>query len=365
MSTHLSNSPSPESSKPTCLEWHDEPSGRQDGQAGRPAELNWGPPSSGSGDRDGAARAILLGQSLAVCRLRSQAQRIAPYFRKALVRGEGGSGKRLVAQALHEMSPAAGPFVVCGAASLAEALAHSSSAPEVSSLLDSARGGTLFVQEISNVPYGLQAGLQRFLREQGGGLSVAYEQPRTAPPPAGLRGVRIIASSVRDLRMMSSVGQFRPDLYAQLSAVELCAPALRQRTDDLPMLAEWVLGRVSRRTGLPQKVLSDEAVSELGTRPWANNLRELETVVTHAAALAEGSVIQLRHLAPSAKIAVKATPEQTAKNRAERLQDVIHEHVVQVLTRCGGNKLRAAEVLGISRSTLYRMLDAGPGGSVA
>ncbi|GAC1421765.1 MAG: hypothetical protein NVSMB62_17020 [Acidobacteriaceae bacterium] len=318
-----------------------------------------------SDESDGAARAILLGESLAVRRLRSQVERIAPYFRKALVRGDAGSGKRLIAELLHTMSPAAGPFVTCRAASLAEVLAQNASAPEVATLLDSARGGTLYVEEIGEVPYGLQTGLLRFFAEQSGGLSLRLESAQAAAPTRAQRGVRVISGTARDLRTMCSIGQFRPDLYAQISVVELFAPALRQRAEDLPLLAEWSLERLSRRTGLPQKVLSSAALSELSGRVWSNNLRELETVVTHAAALAEGPVIELWHLAPPAKGPLEAAPRQVVSGSAERLQDVIHEHVVQVLTRCGGNKLRAAELLGISRSTLYRMLDAGAGSSIA
>lgn len=301
-------------------------------------------PTGGNGED--AFRAILLGESLVVRRLRAQVERIAPYFRKALVRGESGSGKRLVAQALHAMSRCDGAFVVCKARSLAQTLAEDFSAPEITALLDSARGGTLYLEEISDVPYALQSGLLRIFAEPTAGKS---------------GGMRIIAATCRDLRTMASVGQFRQDLYAELSVIELSAPSLSQRAEDLPILADWILARVSRRTGFCAKVLSASATAELLTRGWMNNLRGLEQVVTHAAALADGHVIEPGHLAPSAEAPAAAALEPPARARSERLQDVIHEHVVDVLTRCAGNKLRAAEMLGISRSTLYRMLEAGPG----
>ena len=353
MSIHCSPSPASESLQRTYIDWQEQ----------RAETVPLSQSACASDDSD-AARAILLGASLATRRLRSQVERIAPYFRKALVRGDGGAGKRLVAEALHAMSPAAGPFVTCRAASLAEVLGQDPSAPEAATLLDSVRGGTLYLEEIGDVPYGLQTGLVRLLAEQGSG-QLRIDPPQASAAGRPPRGVRVIAGTARDLRTMSSIGQFRTDLYAQISVVELVAPALRQRAEDLPMLAEWSLGRLSRRTGLTQKVLSSAALAELAGRPWSNNLRELETVVTHAAALAEGSVIELWHLAPPVKVAVEPPSRPVANASAERLQDVIHDHVVQVLTRCGGNKLRAAELLGISRSTLYRMLDAGPGGSVA
>jgi len=316
-------------------------------------------PLSESQDEDGVRTvasgpdrpdSILLGESLSIRRLRSQVQRIAPYFRTALIRGEIGCGKRDVGRAIHALSAGAdGPFIVANATSLAEALTTESSSPLAASLLDSASGGTLYLDGIGELPFALQAGLFRFIR--------TCEERRAAAYDGGLPRLdtRILTASHRDLRTLSAIGQFRQDLYARLSAVEIFIPPLRQRVEDIPLLAEWLLHRLANRTGEAPKTLAEATTVQLEGRLWPNNVRELDRVLSQAAGLAEGPTIEPRHLLslvePAAHLAAAPAP------RLERLQDVIQQHVLEVLTRCGGNKLRAAELLGISRSTLYRMLD--------
>jgi len=303
-------------------------------------------------ERDGT---ILLGDSVAIRRLRSQIQRIAPYFRTALIRGEIGAGKQLVARAIHSLSPGAdGPFVSCEVSALAHALTPSTAqqscggvTPVGAALLESAQGGTLYLGEIGELPFPLQGPLLRFLR------SFAERRGETRRWE-----LRIIAATHRDLRTMSAIGQFHHELYARLSAVEIFVPPLRQRVEDIPMLAAWLLRRLAEQTGERAKMLAEATLGQLQDRVWPNNLRELERVVAQAAALAEGPVIEARHLLALVEpershIAAAASPQ-----KIERLQDVIQQHVLEVLTRCAGNKLRAAELLGISRSTLYRMLES-------
>jgi DNA-binding NtrC family response regulator len=169
--------------------------------------------------------------------------------------------------------------------------------------------------------------------------------------------LRIIAATHRDLRTMSAIGQFHHELYARLSAVEVFVPPLRQRVEDIPILAAWLLRRLADRTGESAKTLAEETLAKLRGRLWPNNIRELERVVAQAAALAEGPIIEPRHLLVLVEPA-NGPAVAPAMGRLDRLQDVIHRHVIEVLTRCAGNKLRAAELLGISRSTLYRMLES-------
>jgi DNA-binding NtrC family response regulator len=308
---------------------------------------------------------VLLGESLAIRRLRSQVQRIAPYFRTALIRGETGSGKQLVARAIHALSPGPdGPFIAANASALAESIAkgepiRSASSPTAASLLNSANGGTLYLDSVGELSFTLQAALFRFIR--------ACEERRNVPQPAGRSefrrtepariDTRILASTDRDLRVLAAIGQFRQDLYARLSAVEILVPPLRQRVEDIPVLAAWLLRRIADETGQAPKLLAKSTLVQLQERLWPNNLRELERVIAQAAALAEGAVVEPRHLLALVEPASAASPRPPAIH-IERLHDVIQQHVLDVLTRCGGNKLRAAELLGISRSTLYRMLDA-------
>jgi DNA-binding NtrC family response regulator len=297
---------------------------------------------------------VFLGESVAVRRLRSQMQRIAPYFRTALIRGEIGSGKEIVARELHAKSPAVnGPFIVAHAGELAGAL------------LESARGGTLYLGGVGELSFSLQDGLSRFLHaldEQRAGAvpsSPPHLNVRRQDREAQWRGPRILASSDRDLRTLSAVGQFRQDLYARLAAVEILVPPLRQRLEDIPSLAAWLLRRLAEESGQPPKVLATATVTQLQEQVWPGNLRELERVVTQAAALAEGGVIEPRHLLAPVEPGF-ANPLASQEFKMEPLHDVMMRHVLDVLTGCRGNKVRAAEVLGISRSTLYRMLGARP-----
>ena len=134
-------------------------------------------------------------------------------------------------------------------------------------------------------------------------------------------------------------------------------PPLRQRVEDIPLLAQWLLRRTADAAGQAPKMLAEDTEFRLQEHLWPNNLRELERVVCQAAALAEGAVIEPRHLLAVVEPAF-GKPTGIPARRPTRLHDVIQQHVLEVLTRCGGNKLRAAELLGISRSTLYRMLEA-------
>ncbi len=302
---------------------------------------------------------VLLGESAAICRMRSQIQRIAPYYRTALIRGEAGSGKQFVARAIHALSPAAdGPFVVANAATIAESFANAetSRSPSADALPESAHGGTLYLGSVGELSFALQAALFRFIRtcEERRPASQSSSRNDFRRPASRRPDIRILASSDRDLRTLSSIGQFRQDLYARLSAVEILVPPLRQRVEDIAILAAWLLRRVAEQSNQPPKLLAESTVSQLQNRLWPANLRELERVLIQAAALAEGNFIEPRHL-----LALVESPSSSSPTiRIERLQDVIQRHVLDVLSRCGGNKLRAAELLGISRSTLYRMLDA-------
>jgi DNA-binding NtrC family response regulator len=302
---------------------------------------------------------FLLGDSAAIRQLRSQIQRVAPHLRTALIRGEAGTRKQFVARAIHTYSSdAEGPFVVCDASALAESIAgiSRSTAPHTAAagpLLESAHGGTLYLGGTGILSPANQSTLFHFIRS-------CEERRATSAQSSTLRrpGTRILAASDRDLRTLAAAGQFRQDLYARLSVVEIFVPPLRQRTEDIPILAAWLLRSVSERTGQPCKMLAESTLAQLQARAWPNNLRELDHVLAQAASLAEGDIIEPRHLLALVEPACTGSATPFAAT-VQRLDDVIQQHVVEVLTRCSGNKLRAAELLGISRSTLYRMLEAG------
>jgi DNA-binding NtrC family response regulator len=312
-----------------------------------------------------ASRPALLGDSVAVRHLRSQIQRIAPYFRIAIIRGESGTGKQVIARAIHARSVGAqGPFIIAEAASFADSLDAATLPRSAGSLLDAADGGTLYLKHVSDLSAVQQDSLMRFFRNR-------WERRET--PSAKARGkferrqsdrgnarncrLRILAASDRDLRTLAAVGHFRQDLYAQLAAVEIVVPPLRERLDDIPVLATWLLRWLGEQTGQSSKHFSEKALEHLRERRWPKNLRELEEVVAEASVLTHGSLIEPQHLQALGEPATIA-PTPASPPRIERLSEVVQRHVLDVLTRCGGNKLRTAELLGISRSTLYRMLDS-------
>ncbi|SNS77111.1 regulatory protein, Fis family [Granulicella rosea] len=292
----------------------------------------------------------LLGDGLAVQRLRSQLQRLAPYFRTALLIGERGTGREAAARRLHSLSPvAAGPFVLC------PALEWMSAGDEYKDLMESAQRGTLFIQEIERLPLPLQAQMLVRLQKLDGMVKA-----RTAE-------TRVIASSLSDLRTLTSTGQFRQDLYGRISVVEIRLTPLRERTEDLQASCAALLKRY-QDSGKGREIshIAEDAIDRMMAHAWPGNFEELREVVEQAlfTAAREGGdgagAVLVQHLPELAQREerIQAGLELAASPAVERLEDVLRRHVVDVLSRCAGNKVRAAELLGISRSTLYRMLDA-------
>jgi DNA-binding NtrC family response regulator len=294
----------------------------------------------------------MAGSGDAMARLRLQLRRVGPHFRTVLLRGEPGTGKEQAARTLHRMSPAAnGPFVVCSAATLDQAMTaqpgHEGAAAEhMEHVVKTAMGGTLFLNEIGDMPMEAQAQLLRVMRRQEWG------HRGLATPPQKM-DLRVIASTADDLRILASAGRFRQELYRQISMVEITVPPLRERTEDIPELTGMLLARLAQKSDRHVRRISDEALKRLQAYRWPGNVRELESVLQDALQRCEGSVLEADQLPDLADDAPSATEAGMT-----RLQDVVEQHVLHVLKSCGGNKLRAAEVLGISRSTLYRMLES-------
>ena len=294
--------------------------------------------------------AILLGDETGLRHIRSQVERIGPHFRLALISGEIGAGKEQVARCLHLASPGAeGPFVVVRTedlenASIAGAGGLTATISELDDLLESSRGGTLFLDEIANLSLAGQDALLQLLDRQA--------------RSRGLRDGRIIAGTVRSLRTMAASGAFRQDLLYRISTVEITVPSLRERKADIPGLAHRFLERFSKLYGKSVQSLSRDALDMLCRQEWPGNVRELENLIRNAVTQCDGSRLDASHLRSLPGALPGATEFQSASPRSVRLQDVVEGHVLEILRRCDGNKLRAAELLGISRSTLYRMLDS-------
>jgi DNA-binding NtrC family response regulator len=278
-------------------------------------------------------------------RLRLQVRRIGPHFRTVLVSGEAGTGKELVARALHGMGHG-GPFVVCHAAAaddvLAECEGTAGPVGAIGHLMTKARRGTLFFDRANEMTLETQGRLLRALRRH-------ELAPRI--------DLRMIASTSEDMKILMSTGRFLQELYQRLATVDIALPPLRERMEDLPELARYFLGRFAPLYGRSVHEIGDEAMERMKMYRWPGNLRELESVLRNGMMQSEGKVLESRHLPVFAE--TSDLDSTTSTGESVRLQDVVEQHVLRVLKDCGGNKLRAAEVLGISRSTLYRMLDSG------
>ena len=281
-----------------------------------------------------AYAAATVGASDAMQRLRSQIKRIAPYFRTALVTGNPGTGKEGVARMLHALSPCAdGEFVAAESAALAETMMRDESGPLLDSVAGTATGGTLYLSEVGEVPLPMQGALLRLWSASGRGK------------------MRVVAGTHRDLRTMGVTGQFRPDLAQRLMGIELAVPALGERREDVGEVIEAVLRCIG---GERELVLSSDAMARLLAHRWMGDVAEVDQVLRAAAnAAGRRATIESGNL-PELRVAEAGIEDEI---RLEKLEDVVRQHVLGVLTRCGGNKLRAAEILGISRSTLYRMLE--------
>jgi DNA-binding NtrC family response regulator len=286
------------------------------------------------GGHAGGYSAATVGQSEAMRRLRSQVERIAPYYRAALLTGPAGTGKEGIARLLHALSPCAnGEFVACDASALAEAMLRDEGRTILDAVAGGVVGGTLFLDDLGEVPPTLQGALLRIWTTTGRGR------------------LRVVGGTHRDLRTMGMTGQFRPDLAQRVMGVELAVIPLSRRMEDFPAVLVEVLRRIDMDHGL---TLDEDAMTRLLDYGWPGDLAEVDQVLWTAVRVAEGSKrIELKHL-PEMR---EQDPEEDVSPKPDKLQDVVQRHVLEVLTRCAGNKMRAAEVLGISRSTLYRMLE--------
>ena len=259
-----------------------------------------------------------------------------------MITGEPGVRKDQVARALHAASPVSGrEFVVC------DGSRTQSDADGVGAwlqLVEKAEGGTVFFRELSQFSATAQGHVLRFLDHVD-----------------RMRGerVRVIASINGDVRRLVAEGVLRRDLAERLSAIELEVPPLRTRVEEMGELAHKLLREAEGEGSEAQ--ISEEALTELERREWPGNDREFECVLRMAQLMSRGGRIERGDL-PEASIEAERSSERPGVelSGSMKLQDVMEAHVREVLRRCEGNKLRAAEMLGISRSTLYRMLDAMP-----
>jgi transcriptional regulator with PAS, ATPase and Fis domain len=304
----------------------------------------------------------MVGASEAINLVADRIRRFADGFHSILITGQTGTGKELAARALHHLSPVAqGPFVVCNCGAIVPTLfeselfghvrgAFTGATRDKVGLAELAADGVLFLDEIGEIPPGTQVKLLRLLQDR--------EIQRVGSERAHKVDVRIIAATNRDLRKMVAEGEFREDLFYRLGA-SIHLPPLCDRKDDIPALAEYFLARTRGELRKPELELSEEAASALMTYAWPGNVRELEHALHSAAMLAGGNQIDVCHLPEP----VHGHPAQNGSHADDliSLEECKRRHAVRVLRKVGGNSTRAAQVLQVSRATLYRILSEEAG----
>jgi DNA-binding NtrC family response regulator len=310
--------------------------------------------------RDKTAVTRPIGKSKRFLEVLKLAEHVSPTESTVLIQGESGTGKEVIARYIHNLSNRAdGPFLSINCGALPENLLESElfghvkgsftgAVRDKQGLFAAARGGSFFLDEVGEMPPSLQVKLLRVLQERE-----AIPVGATEAIPVD---VRIIAATNRDLEEEIRRGNFRSDLFYRLNVIALNLPTLRERRDDLLLLLEAFLQTMAQESGTEPKALSSEALDAVMVYEWPGNVRELENALEHAVVLSRGNLIE-----------AGALPERITRRRkeplvAERsyrnptLEVIERAYIMWVLQAEGGNKTRAAEVLGIDPSTLYRKL---------
>ena len=312
--------------------------------------------------------ALLLGQSAGMQAVYRILLKVAASMHPVLILGETGTGKELVAREIHAAGAnASRPFVVVDCGALVPTLIESELFGHVrgaftgaerarEGLLSAAAGGTVLLDEIGELPPGLQVKLLRAVQER-------EVRPVGSSEPVPMRA-RVLAATHRDLARLVDQGRFRRDLYFRLNVVTLRVPALRDRREDIPLLTEHFLARAARERGVPLR-LSREVLAVLMEYAWPGNVRELENAIERLAALTSGEVLELAHLPTqlqtferkagrTAMEAMRALPPQ--ESAVTPIAELERAAILKTIRKLKGDKVMAAKLLGIGKTTLYRKL---------
>ncbi|MBV8518256.1 MAG: sigma-54-dependent Fis family transcriptional regulator [Acidobacteria bacterium] len=301
---------------------------------------------------------LMVGDSPKMQRVIDLVARVADSQASVIIRGESGTGKEMVARLIHGNSPRKdGPFVAINCAALPETLLESelfgiergvaTGVEARPGKFELAKGGTIFLDEIGDIPLTLQAKLLRVLQEReieklGGRRRIPVD-------------VRILSATHRNLEEMIEKGEFRQDLYYRLKVVEIVLPPLRERKDDIPKLVRFFLDKYGKREGLKDVRITQEALQKLMRYPFPGNVRELENLVEGALALTTDPVIDPGDLLMPES--ASGTGERELSGDLPTLADLEGRYIARVLAFTKGNMSKAAKILGVDRKTLYRKRD--------
>ncbi len=307
----------------------------------------------------GGDESVLVGASPGMAELKVRIQAVSRRDHTVLIHGESGSGKEMVARAVHAASPrAAGPFVAVDCTTLRDTLfesqlfghmrgAFTGAEQPTLGFFRAADGGTLFLDEIGELPLHIQAKLLRCIQE---GAVVPLGSVEPIPVD-----VRIVAATHRDLQKMVRAGTFREDLYYRLNVVRLAVPPLRARRDDILPLARWFLEQQAALYQEPVRVLSDEAAAMFEAYDWPGNVRELANAIEHACAFCDGSLIRRMDLPEAVQIAA-CPADSFGGDQVLTLEAAERLAITRALRAAKGNRARAAQLLQIERHRLYRKI---------
>ncbi len=303
----------------------------------------------------------VVGRSAVMQRLLATVEKVAATDANVLVLGENGTGKEAIARALHQHSPRASEVFVCvDVGALPDTLfeselfgyakgAFTGATDDRPGRFEAADRGTLFLDEIGNIGPAQQAKLLSALQTR-----TVTRLGEARPRPVD---IRVVAATNRPLHQHVADGSFRQDLLYRINTVELRLPALRERAEDIPVLAAHFLARYAQKYGRPGLGLSAAAVQALVQHTWPGNVRELQHAVERAVVLAEGEVLEPADFALAASPSAAPSPGSTALPDTLDLEDIEQAAVRKALSKHGGNISRAAAELGLTRKSLYRRIE--------